>query len=177
MEGYMICKQLHLFSVLTMIQKPIYLIVLFLILFGNAAGDTTKKLAREPFGLQLGMKEESVHRRLQRIATRQKEERNEEEEGGEQEVWVLKNDSRFSYLLTRFDRAHRLMFFTIAARPDARVRYDDLGNIKDAVVTSDGRVYSYKWRVAGRRGQKSRIVIARGSSNEFLTSYSVYFVR
>lgn len=159
-----------------MIKRLIVAFVLLLVVSGSTAADTTKKSTREPFGLRLGMNEEDIHRRLQKIATKQKEER-EEEEGGEQEVWILKNDPRFSYLLTRFDRSHSLMFVTVVTRPEARVRYEDIGKVKDATVNTDGRTYSYRWKVKARGRQRPSVVIARGSNREFLTSFSIYFGR
>lgn len=133
------------------------------------------KPSREAFGLRLGMSEEAVHKRLRRIATQQKEER-EEEEGGEQEVWILKKDSRYDYLLTKFSREHRLIFITVVAHA-SQVRYSDLGETKDATVATDGINYSYKWKIASQGKERAVLLIARGSSAEFLTSYSLYFSR
>lgn len=125
-----------------------------------------KKPPREVFGLRMGMDEESVHKRLRKIATQQKEEKEKEEEG-EQEVWMLNRNPRFNYVLTRFDRHHRLTLVTVVAQPN-RVRYSDVASEDDATVATDGRNFSYKWR------SKENLVIARGSSAEFLTSYSFY---
>jgi len=130
------------------------------------------KPPREVFGLRLGMSEESVHKRLRKIATQQKEEK-EAEEGGEQEVWVLKKDARYNYLLTRFAGDHRLIFVTVVAQPN-RVRYGDLANVDEATKATDGTNYSYKWKVEPSRKQPGYLLIARGSSPEFLTSYSLY---
>ena len=136
---------------------------------------TPKKPPREVFGLSLGMSEESVHRRLRKIATQQKEER-EEEEGGEQEVWILKRDSHFNYVLTRFTGDHRLIFVTVVAHPN-RVRYGDIANVDEATKATDGTNYSYKWKVEAGRKQPGYLLIARGSSPEFLNSYSLYNTR
>jgi hypothetical protein len=127
------------------------------------------------FGLRLGMSEEGVHKRMRRIAKQQKEER-EEEEGGEQEVWILKKDPRYTYLLTKFSREHRLIFVTVVAHP-SRVRYSDLGETKDATVATDGMNYSYKWKIPAQGKESPVLLIARGSSAEFLTSYSLYLSR
>jgi len=133
------------------------------------------KPSREVFALRLGMSEEAVHKRMRRIATQQKEER-EEEEGGEQEVWILKKDSNYKYLLTKFSREHRLIFVTVVAHP-GQVRYADLGETKDATVATDGMNYSYKWKIPAQGKESAVLLIARGSSAEFLTSYSLYLSR
>lgn len=134
-----------------------------------------KRPPREFFGLRLGMSQESVRSRLRRIAKQQKEER-EEEEGGEQEVWILKRDARFNYLLVKFNKEHRLNWMTIVAHPKL-VRYADIASLEMATKATDGINYSYKWKVEASKQQPGYLIIARGSSDEFLTSYSVYLTR
>jgi len=127
----------------------------FLLLFTflvTASPVSAKKRVRDLFGLKIGMSEESVHKKLKKIATQQKEEKEKEE--GEQEVWSLKKDDRFDYILTRFNRDHRLTLITVVARPD-RVRYSDIAQTTEATVASDGRNYSYRWKVE-RDGQAAR---------------------
>ncbi|MEP6743734.1 MAG: hypothetical protein ABJB61_14650, partial [bacterium] len=141
----------------------------------SSAQAAPAKPSREAFGLRLGMSEEAVHKRMRKIAKQQKEER-EEEEGGEQEVWVLKKDARFNYVLTKFSREHRLIFVTVVAHP-SRVRYSDLGETKEATVATDGINYSYKWKIPAQAKERAALLIARGSSAEFLTSYSLYLSR
>jgi hypothetical protein len=134
-----------------------------------------KQPPREFFGLRLGMSEETVRSRLRRIAKQQKEER-EEEEGGEQEVWILKRDAKFNYLLVKFNKEHRLNWMTIVAHPKL-VRYADIAGLELATKATDGINYSYKWKVEASKQQPGYLIIARGSSDEFLTSYSVYPTR
>jgi hypothetical protein len=127
---------------------------------------------REAFGVRPGMNEEAVHRRLKKIATQQKEEKEEEGEG-EQEVWVLKKDSRFDYLLVRFDARHELWLITVVARKDAGVRYSDLGALENAKHATDGRNVTYRWNVSAKGKQAGYVVIARGSNPDTLASYSI----
>jgi hypothetical protein len=134
-----------------------------------------KQPPREFFGLRLGMTEEAVRSRLRKIAKQQKEER-EEEEGGEQEVWILKRDSKFNYLLVKFNKEHRLNWMTVVAHPKV-VRYADLASLDLAIKATDGISYSYKWKVENTAQQPGYLIIARGSSDQFLTSYSVYPTR
>jgi hypothetical protein len=141
----------------------------------TASPVSAAKSVRDVFGLKIGMSEESVRKKLKKIATQQKEEKEKEEEG-EQEVWSLKKDDRFDYILTRFNRDHRLTLITVVARPN-RVRYSDIAQTKEATVASDGRNYSYRWKVERDGRQPAFLLIARGSNSEFLTSYSLYPAR
>jgi hypothetical protein len=125
------------------------------------------------FGLRLGVDEEVAHERLKRIATQQKEEK-EEAEGGEQEVWILKRDKRFNYLIARFDREHRLVLLTVVAHPQ-RVKYAEVANLKLATKATDGINYSYKWKIEPGRNARQFTINARGNSPKFLNSYSVYY--
>ncbi|HUS13357.1 MAG TPA: hypothetical protein VMZ30_22995 [Pyrinomonadaceae bacterium] len=157
-------------------QKILILFVflgLALVMQGVTA--SAQRAPRHPLGLQLGMSEESAHQQLKKIASQQKEER-EEEEGGEQEVWILRSDAKFSYVIAKFNREHSLILITVVARPQ-QVRYGDVANLDSAAKASDGQNYSYKWKVEPGKGARAYIINARGSSPEFLTSYSVYYVR
>jgi hypothetical protein len=156
------------------IRKTLVSVLLVLIVVAGSTA-AAKGPSREVFGLRLGISEQTAHRRLGKIATQQKEER-EEEEGGEQEVWILKRDAKFKYLLTRFDRKHRLILITAVAQPQ-QVRYADIASLDDATKATDGINYSYKWKVEPGKQERPLILIARGSSPEFLTSYSLYFTR
>ena len=64
--------------------------LLLLALLVTASPVAAKKRVRDLFGLKIGMSEESVHKKLKKIAIQQKEEKEKEEEG-EHEVWSLKN--------------------------------------------------------------------------------------
>lgn len=160
---------------LIIMKRTLLRVSLLLLLIFSGLQGAPNQPSREVFGLRPGMSEEAVHKRMRKIATQQKEER-EAEEGGEQEVWILKKDSRYNYLLTKFSREHRLLLATVVAHPN-RVRYSDLGETKDATVATDGINYSYKWKIPAQGNERAMLLIARGSSAEFLTSYSLYFSR
>jgi hypothetical protein len=156
-------------------KRKLFPAILLLLLIFSGAQAAAAKPSREAFGLRLGMTEEAVHKRMRRIATQQKEER-EEEEGGEQEVWILKRDPKFNYLIAKFSSEKSLILITVVARPQ-QVRYGDVANLDTAAKASDGQNYSYKWKVEPGKGARTYVINARGSSPEFLTSYSVYYVR
>jgi hypothetical protein len=162
----------------TLVKTRIVLGLLLPLLGAVAGGAAPKQPPREFFGLSLGMNEEVAHRRLRRIAATDKDrqEGKEAEEGGEQEVWILKRDAKFKYLLVKFNKEHRLSWLTIVAHPK-RVRYADIASLEQATKATDGINFSYKWKVEAIKQQPAFLIIARGSSADFLTSYSVYATR
>jgi hypothetical protein len=155
--------------------RALQLLLLIISLATQTVAAGAQRAPQPPFGLRLGMSEEAARERLRKVATQQKEER-KEEEGGEQEVWILKRDAKFNYLIAKFSREHLLILITVVARPQ-QVRYGDVADLNTAAKASDGQNYSYKWKVEPGKGGRAYVINARGSSPEFLTSYSVYFVR
>ena len=148
-------------------------VLLMLLVCAAGASAAAKKPPRDILGLRLGMGEAQVRSRLKKIAKQQKEEKAEEEEG-EQEVWKLNKHPRLNYLLVRFNDSHQLIFMTVVAHQPSRVRYAELADVKSAQAATDGRNYTYTWRVprAGSRGGYA--VVARGSDPDYLNSYSIY---
>lgn len=126
-------------------------------------------------GIKLGMKEEAARKLLQKIGKQQKEEKKEEEdEGGEEEIWTLTNNSNYASLIVGFDKKHLVRYVTVFAGKDgSRVRYTDIGNIKEAKFESNQSNYRYTWDVAAKRKSPRYLVIARGTDTQFLSSYSV----
>ena len=127
-----------------------------------------KKPADEVLGLRLGMNEGAARKRLSKMATMQPEEGRKK-----QQVWILRDNSTHSYLITRF-KNNQLVFVTAVVHPQARVRYANLGAIEEAATGNDGQNYTYKWKVAARGNRPGYFVVARGSNADFLTSYSLY---
>ena len=122
-------------------------------------------------GLRLGMREEAAHRKLRKIASQQKEEKDAEKEG-EQEVWLLR-DRRLDYLVLMFNHEHQLWFMTVVVRQGSHMLYSELGDLKRASKATDGRNYTYTWKVNRSAGQKSYLVVARGGDPNYLTSWSI----
>jgi hypothetical protein len=125
----------------------------------------------EVLGVRLGMEEEEAHERLEKVGRREEE---GEEREAEQEVWILGRESRFAYLLVRFNREERVSLVTAVVREGRRMMYSEVASLKNARRTTDGRNYTYTWRVPPRGGQAGYVVVARGSHPDYLTSYSIF---
>ncbi|HZE73338.1 MAG TPA: hypothetical protein VE135_27835 [Pyrinomonadaceae bacterium] len=115
-----------------------------------------------------------MRRKLRRIGKQQKEEKEREGEEGEQEVWILNRHHQFDYIVTRFDRQHRLLFVTAVVRSDARLRYADIAGLAEARHATDGRNHTYTWNISGSGKKPGYLMVARGSDPQFITSYSLY---
>ncbi|GAC1446177.1 MAG: hypothetical protein NVSMB56_02420 [Pyrinomonadaceae bacterium] len=123
-------------------------------------------------GIRLNMSEDQARIRLKQIGIQQKEEREREGEG-EQEVWLLR-DRRLAFLVIAFDRDHKVRYIIASARQGARIRYSELADTRNAIQATDGKNYSYTWTVKADGERPGYGVVARGSSPNFLTSYTLY---
>lgn len=83
-------------------------------------------------------------------------------------------DRRIAFLVVAFDREHKVGRIIASARRGARVRYSDVGSLKNAERATDGRNFSYTWKVAAKGNQPGYVVIARGGNPKYLASYSFF---
>lgn len=151
--------------------RPLVVAGLMMLLVGGASPPVVAQHPkREVLGLKLGMTENSAHSRLQKIATWQKPDRKKR-----LEVWILKSNPTYNYLIVKFKES-RLIFIQAVVHSTARVRYDDLGSLAQAVTRSDGHTHTYEWKIKPRGNKAGYLLIARGSNSEFLTSYSIYII-
>jgi hypothetical protein len=120
-------------------------------------------------GLRLGMSQKAVHRRLEKIATLEREER------GHQEVWTLARDPRFASLLVGFDPNFKVRYVTAIAREGGlRMRYSDLAPIKDAYAENAPGAYTrYTWEAKPGNKRAGYFLIAEGRDPEYLRSFSI----
>lgn len=126
-------------------------------------------------GIRLGMKEDAVRKLLQKMGKQQKEEKKEEEEeGGEEEIWNLTNNASYESLIVGFDRKHLVRYVTVFGKKNGSgVRYSSVGNVKEAKFESNPNNYRYTWDVAAKGSTPRFLVIARGTNQDFLSSYSI----
>jgi len=146
-----------------------------LLLFMNADIQATMK-QQVLLEVHIGMSEDDVRAKLQKIGQQQKEQEMDGDEG-EQEVWMLDRDPRFDYLIARFDRQHRLAFMTAVVRKGLSIRYSDLADLTVARHATDGFNHTYSWTVPAAGKRAGYVLVARGTHPQLLTSYSLYPVR
>ena len=145
----------------------------FLRLFAAAAPAPATAAAkpapsRDIMGLRLNLSKDAARKLLKKLGHLQREERRR------QEVWEL-NDPRYSHIVVGFDQEKRVRFVTAFTRPGAKVRYDEVADLKRARQAGDIsiNVYHYVWELPARRGLPRVEVSAQGRDPNYLASYSI----
>lgn len=123
--------------------------------------------APEILGIRLGMDHAKAHTRLARMAQFKSE-----DEG--QEVWTLRQDKRYQYLIVGFDREHRVRYVTAIARPHGQpVDYADIGDLAHAQRQEAAGSRRYIWKPEKHPDELEYLIIARGREPHRLAIYSV----
>jgi len=121
----------------------------------------------EIMGIALGMSKANARARLQALGTLERETRKR------QEVWIIK-DPRVSHLLVGYDADSRVRYVTAVARTGgARIRYDEVAELKSAQRLTNQGNYKLTWEVAARSGHAAYLLIAHGHDPQYLDSYSI----
>ena len=146
------------------INRAALLAFLALSLTVSAAG---KQPAPQILGLRLGMAYERAHARLNEIGQFKSE-----DEG--QQVWTLRNDKHYQYLIIGFDRERTVRYVTVIACPDGHpVSYADVGNLADATRTGGAGNLRYTWKANDKKGGFDYLAIAKGKDQRYLNRYAV----
>jgi hypothetical protein len=146
-------------------MKKILITLLFFALLPSWA--TSRTPAPEILGIRLGMDYARAHTLLTKLAHFKSEDER-------QEVWVLRRDKRYEYLIVGFDRDHTVRYVTALARPQGEpVDYSTIGELTDAERAGTTGNVRYIWRPKKHTDSLEYIVIAKGQAPHRLTIYSV----
>lgn len=120
-------------------------------------------------GISLGMKEAEARKLLDKLGRLQREERKR------QEIWSLTSDPLYASLIIAFDKKQEVRYVTVFTHEGAqkRVRYSELGDVKNARLERIGNNFKYTWDVASKGGEPRYLVVARGTDAQYLSSYSI----
>ena len=151
-------------------MKKILLAVVCFLLCGTVHVSANEP-SRDICGIDLKLGKAEVEQRLKEIGTFERDERKR------QQIWRVRHPS-FSHIIISFDKEERLRFVTAVAREDGeakRVRYADIGDLKQARQAGDTAVnnFKYEWELPAENDQPRTLVVARGRDPEFLTTYSL----
>jgi hypothetical protein len=146
-------------------MKKILIATLFFTLVPSWA--KSRPPAPEILGIWLGMDYAKAHTLLTKLGHFKSEDER-------QEVWVLRRDKRYEYLIVGFDRDHKVRYVTALARPDGEpVDYNSIGDLRDAEHTGITGNVRYVWRPKKYQDSLEYTAIARGQAPHRLAMYSV----
>ena len=146
-------------------------LLLFLLTASVDAHRPATQRARDILGLKIGMSLDEAHTQLGKIGRFQKEERKRHE------VWEVR-DRYFSHLIIQFDKSKHVHFVTAVARQDnkrARMRYSDVGELKNARQTGEAAKnnYRYEWGLEAHGNDPKINIVAWGRDPQYLQYYSI----
>jgi hypothetical protein len=145
-------------------RRAAFLAFLVLSLTALAVG---KQPAPQILGLRLGMSYTQAYARLSEIGQFKSE-----DEG--QQVWTLRYDKHYQYLIIGFDRDRNVRYVTVLARPDGQpVNYADVGNLADATRSGGEGNLRYTWKANDKKGRFEYLAIAKGKDYRYLNRYAV----
>jgi len=115
-------------------------------------------------GLVPGMSDREVQHRLEKIGVAVRG------QDRAKQTWQLR-DSRYEYVIIRFDEEWKLHWATAFAREGGRrVRYADLGDLTNA--THAGQHF-YTWSIPAKQASRGWSLVARGGDAKYLDSVSI----
>jgi hypothetical protein len=145
-------------------KRAAFLAFLVLTLSALAVG---KRPAPQILGLRLGMSYTAAHTRLNEIGQFKSE-----DEG--QQVWTLRHDKHYQYLIVGFDGDRMVRYVTVIARPDGQpVNYADVGNLAEATRSGGVGNLRYTWKANDKKGGFEYLAIAKGKDHRHLNRYAV----
>ncbi len=149
-------------------NKKILVLCCVLFVLAFSAPHVSGKTRGDVLGISPGMSRDAVHGRVQKMG------KLEREEHGRQEVWSLKDDARFASLLIGYDGDYRVRYVTALARDAGRrMRYTEIGELKEAHAEKTAGFSRYTWEVKPGREKPGYYLIAQGRDPQYLTSLSV----
>ena len=127
-------------------------------------------LPRDILGISVGMNKQDASRRLEEIAVFERGERKR------QQVWKMKDASRYSHVAVGYDEKDHIRYITAfvdTALAKERIRFSDLGDLSKAKKEIVEPHHRYTWEAPAIEGKPAYFVIAYGSEPEFLSSCSL----
>lgn len=128
------------------------------------------QLPHDILGIYIGMKKDDVSKHLNDIANFDRNERKN------QQVWILKNDPRFSHVAVGYDKENNVRYVTAfvdAANAKERIRFSDVGDLSNAKSEITAPHYRYIWEVPPEHNKPAYFVSIYGDNPESLLYYSI----
>ena len=144
--------------------------LLFSMVLAGCATRNSVGVPADLLGLTVGMNKADAQNHLQEIAEFARDERKN------QQVWTLKNDSRFSAVAIGYSRENKVRYVTAfvdKARAKERIPFSGVGDLKTAKAVILEPHYRYIWEVPPIGGGDAYAVNVYGDNPEFVTIYTL----
>ena len=155
-------------------HRGIIVAVLFFLLsmMPQCASNPTsaKELPQDILGISVGMNKEDAQKRLEEIAEFESEGRKTGQ------LWRMKNDPHFKHIAVGYDADNRVRFVTAfvdKATAKERIRFTDVGDLKQAKQEIVAQHRRYIWEVPSIDGKPAYFVNIYGDEPEFVSHYSL----
>lgn len=141
--------------------------ILSLICGGVLIADAKPKA--EIVGIKVGMKREEALKRLEKIGSKERDERKG------QEIWTLTDNRQYSHIIIAFEReTDAVRFITAKAREGGvPVRYGDVLDVKKAKQVGAVNNYKYMLKIPSKGKKKGYTLVASGRDQYYLTYFSI----
>lgn len=126
-------------------------------------------LPKDILGISVGMDKNEAHDHLKEIGKLIREEQKN------QEVWVLKDGSRFGHLAVGFTKENLVRYVTAIAKPNGEtaMKPSEIGSLDNAKQEKDAQNYRYVWEVAAQSKRPAYLITAQGNQPENLSLYTM----
>lgn len=132
--------------------------------------NSRSQLPRDILGIYIGMNKDEASKHLNEIADFDRNERKN------QQVWVLKNDQRFSHVAVGYDKENNVRYVTAfvdAANAKERIRFSEVGDLSNAKSEVVAPHYRYVWEVPSEKNKPAYFVSVYGDNPESVLYYSI----
>lgn len=134
-----------------------------------ANNSSAANLPHDIFGISVGMNKADAQRLLEDAAFFERDERRR------QQVWRMKSNPNYGFVLIGYDKENKVRYVTAVAREKGgkKVRYDEIADLKLAKIENLGIGRRYTWLVGQRDGKPEYLIVAQGNETEFLSLYTI----
>ncbi len=128
------------------------------------------KLPSEIVGISIGMNRDAVKQKLSEAAIF------DHPVGTRQEVWRMKDDSKFNFVAVGFNGSNEVLYVTAFVNEEKAgksLRFSDIGDISRAKAEIVEPHHRYIWDVAESPEYPAYQVVVNGKNADFATIYSI----
>lgn len=152
------------------LKLSIFVVVLLTTLQCTAKSEPASDLPKDILGISVGISKADAQKRLEEIAVFERDERKN------QQVWKMKDNSRFGNIAVGYDKDERIRYVTGFVDKDAvkeKIRFTDVGDLSKAKQEILEPHYRYIWEVPATENNLAYFVNIYGDNRDFVTTYSL----